>query len=72
MNINGMDSTPEWWRADARMIAAAPDMLEALKTALRYLEHPDVLAVTSEMAMPGQLVVDRINETIRKAEEVIS
>jgi len=34
MNINGMDTAPEWTRADARLIAATPELLEACKSAL--------------------------------------
>ena len=54
--------------ANAHLIASAPQLLEALKTAIRYLAHPDVLAVTNQMAMPGQLVLTRLYATIKAAE----
>jgi hypothetical protein len=53
---------------DARLIASSPELLEALMMAVRYLEHPDVLAVTNLMALPGQVVIDRIRAAIAKAE----
>lgn len=47
---------------------AAPELLEALRMALRYLEHPDVLAITKQMAMPGSVIVERTHAIIDKAE----
>ena len=53
--------------ANARLIAAAPDLLAALELAVRYLEHPDVLAVTQHMALPGSVPVDRARAAIERA-----
>lgn len=53
--------------ANARLIAAAPELLASLELAVHYLEHPDVLAITQTMALSGLAVVDRVNATIAKA-----
>lgn len=50
------------------LMAAAPELFEALKMAVRYLEHPDVLAVTNQMAMPGSVIVERTRAAIARAE----
>lgn len=55
-------------KEDADLFAAAPDLLEALKLAARYLSHPDVLAVTKNMALSGEGLNERINASIAKAE----
>jgi len=47
------------WEANARLIAAAPDMLEALKAALCDAEGGDV---------PTQATIDAMNAAITKAE----
>ena len=52
--------------------AAAPDLLAALELALRYLEHPDVLAVTQRMALPGSVPADRARAAIAKAKQASS
>ena len=43
------------------------ELLSALQLALRYLEHPDVLAVTRNMAVSGETVNERITAVIAKA-----
>ena len=48
--------------ANARLIASAPELLAMLELATRYLEHPDVLAVTREM------VLSRARAAIAKAQ----
>ena len=44
------------------------DLLAALKLAARYLEHPDVLAITKNMAVSGNVVNERIRAAVAKAE----
>lgn len=39
-----------------------------LEQAVRYLEHPDVLAVTSRMALHGQVVIDQARAAIAGTE----
>ncbi len=65
----------EQTEANARLIADAPrlaeenaTLLDALKMAVRFLEHPDVLAITNQMAVRGQVLVDRIHSAITQAE----
>ncbi len=48
--------------------AVNTELLAELKMAVRYLEHPDVLAVTEKMALPGGLLVKRLYITIEKLE----
>ncbi len=48
--------------------AVNTELLAALKMAVRYLDHPDVLAVTEKMALPGDLLVKRLYATIEKTE----
>ena len=55
--------------SNARLIAAAPDMLAALQLALRYLEHPDVQAMP--FALPASVPAGRVRAAIAKAEGVI-
>jgi len=52
--------------ANARLIAAAPQMLEALMLAIKYLQHPDVQAIP--FALPASNAVRSINAAIRAAE----
>lgn len=47
-----------------------PELLEALKMVVRYLEHSDVLVVMNLMALLGDVLVKRIQETIAAAEGV--
>ena len=54
--------------ANVRLFAARSDLLAALELAVRYLEHPDVLAVTQHMALPGSVAVDRARSAIAKAQ----
>ena len=49
--------------ANARLIAAAPELLEALEQAVRYLEHPDVTA------LPFALPVTNVSRVARAAIE---
>lgn len=58
---------PDETRANALLIAAAPDLLEALTLAVRYLEHPDVLMVTAGMIIPGSTVVEKFTDLLNKA-----
>ena len=57
--------------ANARFIVQAcnahEELLAVLELALRYLEHPDVLAVTQHMALPGSVPADRARAAIAKA-----
>lgn len=54
-------------RANARLIAAAPELLAILELAARYLKHPDVLEITKQMAMSGEALNERIDAAIAKA-----
>ncbi len=51
MNINGMDSTPEWWRVDAHLIAAAPELLRNLKNMVR--EWEEIIGTEEENKTPA-------------------
>lgn len=53
--------------ANARLIAAAPELLAVLCLALRYMEHPDVLAITKDMALSGEGANDRMRTAIKNA-----
>ena len=44
------------------------ELLARLRQAVRYLEHPDVAAVTANFALPGTAMVARCKEAIEKAE----
>ena len=46
------------------------ELLARLRQAVRYLEHPDVAAVTANFALPGTAMVARCKEAIEKAEAV--
>jgi hypothetical protein len=61
----------EWTKEIDRLREEKRLLLEALKMALRYLEHPDVLAVTNLMAMPGALIVQRTRAAIAQAERPV-
>lgn len=50
----------------AALIVAVPELLELLKLAVRYLEHPDVQAL--QFALPASAIVERCNAAIAKAE----
>jgi len=65
-NYGYPDHARRWFLSPVEI--AAPELLEALKMAVRYLEHPDVLAVTNQMALQGQVVVDRTRAAITAAE----
>ena len=54
-------------QANARLIAAAPELLAILELAYRYLSHPDVLAITNNMALSGEIVNKRIAVAIKEA-----
>lgn len=54
-------------RANANLIAAAPELMARLQLAIRYLEHPDVLAVIDDMAMPGSIVLRQCREAVAHA-----
>jgi hypothetical protein len=47
--------------------ATVADLEACLKLAVRYLEHPDVLAITTNMALPGETVIERIHAALKKA-----
>lgn len=51
--------------ANARLMAAAPDLLYALELAVRYLEHPDVQAIP--FALQASAPVARAHAAIAKA-----
>lgn len=48
------------------LIAAAPELLEALRLALRYLDHPEVQAIP--FALPATAAIERARAAIAKAE----
>jgi hypothetical protein len=52
--------------ADALLIALAPELLEVLSLAIRYLDHPDVKAIP--FSMSAAVVVNRARAAIAKAE----
>lgn len=54
--------------ANARLMAAAPNLLAQCRAALRYLQHPDVQAITHGFALPGSVIERRIEEAISEAE----
>jgi len=54
-------------KANARLIAAAPELLARLELAQRYLTHPEVLKITRQMALSGEAVNERIAEAIARA-----
>ena len=54
--------------ANALLIATAPELLARCKQVLRYLEHPDVLKVTDNFALPGSVIVKHLEQAIAKAE----
>ena len=62
VTYNGGDS-----EARAILIAASPKMLGALRLALRYLEHPDVQAASSNFVISGKKAGERIREAIAQA-----
>jgi len=51
--------------ANARLIAAAPDLLAALQVAAVYLRHPDIQAMN--FALPASAPLRIANEAIVKA-----
>ena len=51
--------------ADAKLIAAAPALLEAMKLAVRYLEHPDVQALP--FALSAECAANRARDAIEAA-----
>ena len=57
-------------REIANVMAASLEMKQVLELAIRYLDHPDVKAITDRMALPGSAVRDRIPKILRKAETV--
>jgi hypothetical protein len=51
---------------DGRLVEVAPEMLEALKLAVKYLGHPDVKAIP--FSLPSGGVAKRIQRLIDYAE----
>jgi hypothetical protein len=51
--------------ADAKLIAAAPEMLARLEQALAYLEHPDVLAIP--FAKNTSVMANQVRAAIKNA-----
>jgi len=52
----------------ARLWVERDRLRAALEQAVRYLEHPDVLAVTSRMALHGQVVIDQARAALAGTE----
>ncbi len=50
---------------EAKLMLAAPALLEALKLAVRYLEHPDVLALP--FALSAECAANRARDAIEAA-----
>ena len=70
------NDSPEWvcscganqlsvCRKNARLIAAAPELLQALETTLRYLDHPETKAIP--FAYPISTVIEHARTAIAKA-----
>lgn len=57
-DVWAIDTTQEQCRANARLIAAAPELLDALETMVRYSQGGDI---------PPKSVVDRAHSAIAKA-----
>ena len=51
--------------ANAKLMAAAPQLLEALKLATRYLDHPDVRSIP--FALSVEVAANRVHEAIEAA-----
>jgi len=68
-SANGIPS--ELDRANAEFIVTACNnhdaLIAMLELAIRYLEHPDVLAVTKDMALSGEAVNERIRTALKQA-----
>ncbi len=59
------------YRAEnAEIVASAPELCYMLGLALKYLEHPDVLSITENMAMSGRVVNNRIRLLLEKITEL--
>ena len=58
-------SRDEEVEANARLIAASPDLLQALELALRYLDHPEVKSIP--FALPVDAAIDQARAAIAKA-----
>jgi hypothetical protein len=54
--------------ANARLVAAAPELLAQLQTALRYIEHIGANCTERGQGHPQQALVDSIRNAIAKAE----
>lgn len=48
-------------------LANETELLTALELAARYLSHPDVLAITRNMALPGNAINECLAALIAKA-----
>jgi hypothetical protein len=58
MRAAGGDGSEDEYRANARLIAAAPDMYEALKAALNYLENTESeLGMTLDSAKAARAAI---------------
>jgi len=60
-----LETTDDTGEANASLIAAAPDLLAALETALPYLEHPDVQAMP--FVLPAGPIAERARAAIASA-----
>lgn len=56
---------PNELAANARLIAASPDLLAVLELAVKYLDHPDIKAMP--FAVRAETVANRAHAAITKA-----
>lgn len=67
MDRNEPHTTPCERDANARLIAAAPDLLAACEAALRRLEHYTADTETCDLGVPDERALALIREAILKA-----
>jgi len=66
-------STDEEVRANAALISAAPDMLEALELIAKHFQHPELRKVTGQNrdGTPSSVSIEMIMSTVEKIANAI-